>query len=449
MKKLLSLAVALIMVLGIASAAMADDKITVVFWYSLSGTNADCILDVVNQYNESQDKVFVQAEYEGEYDDAINKLKAAGMGELPCDIVHTYEIGTRFIIDSGWIKPVQEFIDAEGWDTSVIEPNLLAYYTVDGKINSMPFNCSTPLLYYNKTMFDEAGITEVPTTINGILDIVAKLTVDENGKRGDEEGFDKDHIAVYGMAISNYGWFFEQWTGKMGREYVNNGNGRESYATQVMFGENGAALDIFNMWKTFSECPYIMYAERGGTQQGRAAFCGLKAAMALASTANIAGTIANMPEGYEVGAAFFPYVNDDDKGGVSTGGGTLWIIDSGDEAKMAAAFDFIKFCVNPENQAKWSKATGYFPINVNAKDTDTFKENIAKYPQFQVALDQLHASGPEYVGSLLSVFPEVRQYVEEVTEKVYMGEYTPEQGVEALVNLANEAIETYNAVNYD
>ena len=57
-------------------------------------------------------------------------------------------------------------------------------------------------------------------------------------------------------------------------------------------------------------------------------------------------------------------------------------------------------------------------------------------------------SGPEYVGSLLSVFPEVRQYVEEVTEKVYNGEYTPEQGVEALVKLANEAIENYNLANY-
>ncbi|MBQ7519503.1 MAG: ABC transporter substrate-binding protein, partial [Clostridia bacterium] len=100
------------------------------------------------------------------------------------------------------------------------------------------------------------------------------------------------------------------------------------------------------------------------------------------------------------------------------------------------------------NQAYWSSLTGYFPINVNAKDTDTMKATLEKNPQFQVALDQLHASGPAYVGSLLSVFPEVRQYVEEVTEKVYNAEYTPEQGVEELVKLADEAIENYNLVNY-
>ncbi|MBQ7520480.1 MAG: ABC transporter substrate-binding protein [Clostridia bacterium] len=439
MKKLLALALALIMVLSIGS-ALADDKITVTFWYSLSGANADAIKDIVDRYNASQDKIFVDAQYQGEYDDAINKLKAAGMGQLPCDIVHSYEIGTRFIIDSGWIKPMQEFIDADGWDTSVIEPNLLAYYTVDGKINSMPFNCSTPLLYFNATAFEEAGITtDDVKTIDGVLEAAKKLTT-----------YNADGtVDRYGLYISNYGWFFEQWVGKMGREYVNNGNGRESYATKVMFGENGAALDIFNMWKKFADNKeYVMYAERGGTAQGRAAFVAGKAAMALASTANIAGTIANVGDSFKVGAAYFPYVNAEDKGGVSTGGGTRWIIDSGDQARMDASYDFIKFCVNPENQAMWSTVTGYFPINVGAQETETMKKTLAEKPQFQVALDQLHDSGPQYVGSLLSVFPEVRQYVEEVTEKVYNGEFTPEKGVEELVKLANDAIENYNMANY-
>ncbi len=104
--------------------------------------------------------------------------------------------------------------------------------------------------------------------------------------------------------------------------------------------------------------------------------------------------------------------------------------------------------INPENQAIWNAKTGYFPINMKAHDTDTFKENIAKFPQFQTALDQLHASGPEYVGSLLSVFPEVRQYVEDVTEEVFLKGLSPEDAVTKLTNLANDAIEMYNLTNY-
>lgn len=344
MKKLVAMLLCLAMLLSLTAFAAAEEKTTVVFWYSLEGTNAECIKQIVDDFNKSQDKIFVDAQYQGAYDDAINKLKAAGMGQLPCDIVHSYEIGTRFIIDSGWIVPVQEYIDKDNWDTSAIEPNLLAYYTVDGKINSMPFNCSTPLMYYNKTAFDEAGITEIPTTVDGILEIADKLTV----KNPDGS------IKRYGFIFSNYGWFFEQWVGKMGREYVNNGNGRTSYATKVMFGENGAALDIFNMWKKISESKATYYVERGGTSAARAAFVAGDAAIFLASTANLAGVLANVGTNFEVGTAYFPYVNADDKGGVSTGGGTLWMIKSGNEAKEAAAFEFIKFCVNPENQAKWN-----------------------------------------------------------------------------------------------
>jgi len=439
MKRLVALLLVLMLALTGLTALAEGGKTKVVFWYSLGGTNAEVIASMVEAFNASQDKIEVDAQYQGEYDDAINKLKATAMGEaLPFDIVQTYEIGSRFIIDSKKMVPVQTYIDKTGFDTSVIEPNLLAYYTIDGVINSVPFNCSTPLMYYNKTAFDEAGITEIPTTVDGILEIAEKLaTFDSEGKL-DRAGF----------LFSNYGWFFEQWTGKMGREYVNNGNGRQSYATSVAFGDNGAALDIFNVWKKIAESPYTTYIDRGGTANSRAAFVAGTTSIFLASTANLAGVLANVGDDFEVGTAFFPYINAEDTGGVSTGGGCLWAINSGDQARMDATWEFIKYMISPEEQAVWNMKTGYFPINMLAHDTDVFKGNIEKYPQFQTALDQLHASGPEYVGSLLSVFPEVRQYVEDITERVYQGVSTPEQGVEELVRICNEAIELYNLTNY-
>lgn len=439
MKKRLSVFLCMLLTLAICMPAFAaEGKTEIVFWYSQAGTNADAIAKMAENFNNSQDKIYVNAQYQGEYDDAINKLKAAGMGQLPCDLVQSYEIGSRFLIDSGWIVPMQSFIDAEGWDTSVIEPNLLAYYTVDGQINAMPFNCSTPLMYYNKTAFDEAGITEIPTTVDGILEIAPKLTTyNEDGS-----------VARYGFVFSNYGWFFEQWTGKMGREFVNNGNGRESYATEVAFGENGAALDIFKAWERIAASEHSKYIERGGTADARAAFVADTAAVFLASTANLAGVLANVGDSFEVGTAYFPYINEADTGGVSTGGGCLWMIESQNDAKKAATWEFVKYMVSAEEQAFWNAATGYFPVNMGAHETETFKENIEKFPQFQTALDQLHASGPEYVGSMLSVFPEVRQYVEAVTEKVFLGEITAEDGVEELVALANDAIEMYNITNY-
>ena len=74
-------------------------------------------------------------------------------------------LATRFMIDSGWVVPMQDLIDGEGWDLSQVEPNIAAYYTVDDILYSMPFNSSTPILYYNRDMFEKAGITEVPDSL--------------------------------------------------------------------------------------------------------------------------------------------------------------------------------------------------------------------------------------------------------------------------------------------
>ena len=73
-------------------------------------------------------------------------------------MVQLFDIGTRLMIDLKVATPVQDFIDKEKYDISDLEPNVLAYYTVDGKQWSMPFNTSNPMLYYNKDMFKAAGL---------------------------------------------------------------------------------------------------------------------------------------------------------------------------------------------------------------------------------------------------------------------------------------------------
>src|SRR5699024_12012238 len=90
---------------------------------------------------------------------------------------------------------------------------------------SMPFNSSTPLLYYNKDMFEAAGITEVPASLPEIAEIGDAL-MNQGG-------------AQEVLAISIYGWYFEQFLCKQGLEMVDNGNGREEAATKVVFDENG------------------------------------------------------------------------------------------------------------------------------------------------------------------------------------------------------------------
>lgn len=82
-----------------------------------------------------------------------------------------------------------------------------------------------------------------------------------------------------------------------------------------------------------------------------------------------------------------------------------------------------------------------------AHDEPVFKENMARYPQFGTAIDQLHDSTPESAGALLSVFPEARQVVETEIENMLNNNISPEDTAANMAEQINKAIEEYNLLN--
>ncbi|NWL32266.1 ABC transporter substrate-binding protein [Paenarthrobacter nitroguajacolicus] len=79
----------------------------------------------------------------------------------------------------------------------------------DGKRYGLPKDWDTVALFYNQKMATDAGIT--PEQMGSLTwnpedggtyeKAIARLTVDKNGKRGDEAGFDKNNVAVYGLGL--------------------------------------------------------------------------------------------------------------------------------------------------------------------------------------------------------------------------------------------------------
>lgn len=422
---------------GTEEFSMADasevDGTEISFWHSMGGVNGQAIDTLVKKFNdENEYGITVKAQYQGEYDDSLNKLKSSQIGNMGADLVQVYEIGTRFMIESGWITPMQQMIDADNYDLSQIEPNLAAYYTIDDQLYSMPFNSSTPIMYYNKEMFEKAGITEIPDSLEGIEAIGEKL-LNEGG-------------AGQVISLGIYGWFFEQFIGKQGLEYANNGNGRTEPATAVAFDENGAAENILTAWKSLYDKGYAPNVGKGG-DAGLADFSAGKSAITLGSTASLKQILQDVNGKFEVGTAYFPKVKSTDEGGVSIGGASLWALNNNDPKKTRATWEFVKFLISPESQAYWNAQTGYFPVTTAAQEEPVFKENVEKYPQFQTAIDQLHDSSPEYVGALLSVFPEARATVESEIENLLNGNADVEKTVKNMADAINKSIEEYNLVN--
>lgn len=442
-KRLISLA--LVTLVGVTSLVGCSKKVDtnapleITFWHSMGGKGGEALSSLVEKFNNSQDEIIVSAEYQGTYSDSVNKLKSSMIGNAGPDVVQLYDIGTKWMIDSEYSMTIQEFIDEENYDISQLEENILDYYSVDGTLYSMPFNTSTPILYYNKDAFREVGLDPeiTPKTFDEIIEYSEKL-VKKNGQT----------VERYGFAMQVYGWLFEEFLSKQGLTYMNNSDGRDGNPTAVEFDSNGGALTIFEGWKKLVDSGVVGNFGRSGDNTTDAFVSGTSAMM-VSSTASLANIKNKIDGSFELGTAYIPAVNDDGNGGVSIGGASLWIIDNKDDEnreKANATFEFIKFLVSAESQAEWAAKTGYFPVTKAAYDLEEMQEHLENNPEFRTAINQLRESDNR-PGALLGIFPEARAAVEENLEKLLNNEITAEEAVQNSADKINKSLSKYNRYN--
>ncbi|OHR71617.1 glycerol-3-phosphate ABC transporter substrate-binding protein [Bacillus sp. HMSC76G11] len=415
---------------GEASAEGSSGKTEVIFWHAMSGELETVLNDLAKDFNESQDEVEVKPVFQGTYEEALTKFNTvAGTADAP-SIMQTFEVGTKYMIDSGKIQPVQKFIDEENFDTSQWEKNISNYYTVDGKQYSMPFNSSTPVLVYNKDAFKKAGLDpeKAPMTYSELKEAAEKLTVKEGS-----------NTSQYGFSILNYGWFFEELLAAQGGEYVDNENGRKGDAAKAVFNDK-KGLNVFNLINDMYKDGTFYNAGQNWDDM-RAAFQSGKMAMFLDSSAGIKALVDNAP--FEVGVAYLPVPDEAEREGVIIGGASLWMSKDISEEKQKGAWEFMKYLSTPEVQAKWHVETGYFAINPEAYEQDIVKEQWEKYPQLKVTVDQLHDTKASAAtqGALISVFPESRQKIVSGMESLYQG-MDPQKALDQAAEETDRALET-------
>jgi len=407
-----------------------EDPIKVVWWHSMSGDVGKAAQQLVDEFNAEHKDIVVQAEYQGKYDESLNKLKASLGSDSGPSLIQVYEIGSRFMIDSKAITPVQQFIDADKYDTTTLEPNILNYYTFDSKLYSMPFNTSNPILYYNKDAFEAAGLDpeKPPATYEEVAEAAKKLT-----KTGQAGG-----------SFAIYGWFMEQLFANQGAELLDNGNGRTQPAASSLLGSD-AGVKTLDWWKKMVDEKSMLNLGRK-TDDTSKAFAAGQIAMTLDSTASLRSIVKSAEGKFEVGTGFLPKADANVKGGVIVGGASNWILNNRPEAEQKAAWEFIKFLAEPKSQAEWHINTGYFPITQKAYDEQIVKDNMTKYPQFQTAVDQLHQTAPSLAtqGAVMGVFPEARQLTETAIEEVLNNKKTSKQALDDAAKAITSKIEVYN-----
>jgi sn-glycerol 3-phosphate transport system substrate-binding protein len=361
-------------------------------------------------------------------------------------VAQIYDIGTQRMIDTKQIIPVQDLIDRDHLQSAVddLEPAIRSYYTIGGKLYSMPFNSSTAVMYYDKNAFKAAGLdpNQKVWTYSQILAAAKKLTTkDASGK-----------IVHAGISFYDYAWFFEEALAAQNALHSSPDNGRTQRASKYVFN-NDAGVKWLEFQKQLVSNGTALYYGANGSASADADFLTGKSAMtfeSIASLRNFVNTAKKNGGKVDVGVAYIPRDDAFTQGRTIVGGASLWVTNKGTKEQQDGAWDFIKFTIQPEIQAFWSSNTGYVPVRLSTYNLSDMQATLTKYPQFQVAVDEIRSSQPNVynAGSVTGNMLTTRNAIQSAIDAYVTGKMSSAQAaLDQAANQANNSLDEYNAAN--
>lgn len=431
MNKRYSLIVIAVLVVILAVPGFASAKTKIDFWFSLSGQLGEKVEQLVQDFNDSQDEFEVVAFFRGAYEESMTAAIAAYRAGNAPHILQVYEVGTQTMLLSGAIYPVYQLMEEQGididWNDFVSA--VLGYYTHEGNLYSLPFNSSTPIFFYNKDIFAEAGLDpeKPPTTWQEVEDYSRQIMEAGVARYGFTTGWPGGYLvenafAWHGVPFASDSNGFDSLNAKL---LINSEFGIEHVSTLARWQEEG----IFN------------YGGRGDSANW--IFFNGEAGMMMHSSALI-GSMKQSDINW--GAGILPHWGDPyPKTNTIIGGATLWVLNGHKSEEYRGVAEFLNFVAQPEQQAWWHKETGYVPISIPAAELLEAEGHFTKDPYQKVAIDQLNYSEPtnDTRGIRLGNFVQIRDVIEEELENIFGGTKSVEDALNDAVKRGNQLIEDF------
>ncbi len=430
MKK--KMALVLILVLGLSVMGAHAETTHIVFWHSMSEEAGVLMDSYVRQFNETLGKekgIEVEAVYQGTYAESVTKMNSvlsAGQTETLPDVMQLDATGKVSYLAADAAYTVEEALkDHPENDLSGLLAPAVSNWSLSGVQLGLPFATSTTVLYYNKTALDAAHVS-APDTLADIAALADVLKLEEG-------------TVIYASVPNTP--TLANWLGQIGSNLVNYHNGAEGTADALECLENGALVTFLRAWKN-------LYASGAlsNTSGSTDAFVAGKQLLMTSSSSNVASLLEKVANNFEVGVAGYPRVNSEAAHGATVNGSCLVMFDHGD-AKKEAAWSFMQYLTSSEIQADFAKGTGYIPSNRAASESETWKDLIKQYPQYQVALTQL-LNTPDTMRSV-TVGPSADFYyaiMNDITD-ILDQDMTPEEGAELMADDLGGLLEQYTKAN--
>ncbi len=419
MKKAFVVVLAVLMALSMLSVASADDgKITLEFWHSMGGTTGELVQEIVDEFNASQDEIYIDCIYQGDYTTGGTKIQAAvasGNGPAIAQIEIT-RVGMYAAADA--LLDLTPYAEAdEEFDVNSLYEGVMDFSWYDGKLVSLPNGRSVPVMYYNVDALKEAGFESAPADWDEFVAAAIATTDPEKGTYG------------YGCPIGDSWYYLALMLTAGGQIYNEEGN-------NIGFN-NESGIAPLQMWVDLQE-QGALYLPDGDDYASnsalRNAFMAGICNITMQSSAQYRSLVDNSD--FEVGVAYIPknvtYAAIPGGSNIVSFGTNL-----SDEEKNAV-WTFMKYMVSGDVAGKYAAGTGYLPTSDAALNSAVYQEKLAEYPYLDIAVGQL-----EYFVDMPfdENYTEVKDaIVGKYVQEVIMNGMSPEDAVAAM---AEETAELY------
>jgi len=420
---------------ALCASVAAQAQTEIQWWHSMTGALNDRVNELAKGFTESQKDYKVVPVYKGAYPESMAAAIAAFRAGNAPHILQVFEVGTATMMGAkGAIKPVSEVMREAGekFDPKAYIGAVAGYYTNrKGEMLSFPFNSSTTVFYYNKDVFEKAGLdpNRPPATWPEVMAAAAK-------------------IKASGASQCAYTTGWPSW--------VHVENLSAWHNVPIATKENGmAGLDTqfqinsplhvrhWNNLKEWNSKGYFSYA--GRRNEAEAKFYSGECAMLTSSSAAQANINRNAKFKYAV--SMLPYYADVQGAPQNTiiGGASLWVMAGKKPDEYKGVAKFLTYIAEPKRQAQWHQQTGYLPITPVAYDLTKSAGFYDKNPGTDISVRQMtgKAPTPNSKGLRFGGFVQIRDMFEEEMENMLAGKKDAKAALDSAVARGNEMLRRF------
>jgi len=412
----------------------ARAQTTIEFWHAMSGALEERVNELADKFNKSQSEFVLHPVGKGSYDEVVNGMIAAYRAKQHPAIVQVNERGFLTMLSSGATIPAAELVAKAGYkiDWSNFIAPVATYYSKDGTMMAMPFNSSSPILFYNADHFKAAGYDKPAATWP---ELEAQLYAINR------KGISKCAMVFPG----DWEWsFLENYSAIEDIPYATKRNGFDGLGAEYVFNKTKLVGHMERV-KKFLDDGILELAGQGINPAQL--FIGGQCSTIIQSTAGHAAVEAGAK--FNWSATFLPTEKDSPAKNSTIGGAALWTLKGHKDEVYKGVAAFYNFLGNVSTQVWWHQATGYVPVTQAAYDAAKSQGYYKDHPTREIAILQLSRGTPSdnSRGFRLGNSAQANIAIKEEIQAGLLGQKPIQKAMDDAVSRGNDVLRQFEKVN--